>query len=139
MFRLAVPLLSLMLVREAVADTKYLSVGGKYTCQGKAIPGESVVILHRRKHDAPPFAEYDTQVIAARTDEHGHYSLVGSDFVCDNGCDGPFEIGFFVQLTHHCDDGNQAHNVTKPIPKEYENPEANQGKIFKQNFFIWHY
>lgn len=52
MFRLAVPLLSLMLVREAVADTKYLSVGGKYTCQGKAIPGESVVILHRRKRKA---------------------------------------------------------------------------------------
>ncbi|KAH7720217.1 hypothetical protein AAVH_12314 [Aphelenchoides avenae] len=49
------------------------------------------------------------------------------------------KVGFFVQLTHHCNDEGHASNATKRIPKEYENPEANQGKIFKQDFFIWHY
>ncbi|KAH7720218.1 hypothetical protein AAVH_12315 [Aphelenchoides avenae] len=134
MYRCTVLLAALLCTCQADVSKKYLHVEGVYKCNFKPIAGESVVILHRQAEAS----DWYHKIAETHTDEQGNYDLQASDDVCENGCDGPIEKGFYVQLSHHCFEDRNPHNMTLEIPKENEGDSANGAKLFKQDFLINH-
>ncbi|KAH7704796.1 hypothetical protein AAVH_28008 [Aphelenchoides avenae] len=124
-------LVALLCACEADLSKKYLHVKGVYKCNNKPIAHESVEILHRQ---AEAFDWYK-KIAETRTDEQGNYELQASADVCENGCIGPHEKGFYVQLTHHCG-GPHPDNVTVEIPKENQGNSENDAKLFKHDFIV---